>query len=275
MNFALFGLHRDSNATDPDQLVRRARAAEAAGFESLWVGDHILLPPGVDEAPRLETVTALTYLAAVTERVRLASGVFVLPQRQPVLLAKQLTSIDVLSRGRLMIGVGVGYIEAELTALGANLADRAARTDEYLAALRALWAAEQADFAGRFVTFAGTQRPLPVRPGGPPIIVGGMSASALRRVVQRGNGWYGWELTPDETKKALADLNAAADKHGRPAELGELEITITPPGTLDLDTARRYADAGVHRLCVQPQDTDPDTMDRLIGSVGDTLVGRT
>jgi alkanesulfonate monooxygenase SsuD/methylene tetrahydromethanopterin reductase-like flavin-dependent oxidoreductase (luciferase family) len=145
MRLALFGLHRDSNATDPDQLVRRARLAEEAGFESLWVGDHILLPPDVDVAPRLETVTALTYLAAVTSRVRLASGVFVLPQRQPVLLAKQLASVDVLSGGRLTVGIGVGYIEAELTALGASLADRAARTDEYLAALRTLWAAEQAD----------------------------------------------------------------------------------------------------------------------------------
>src|SRR4030081_1854162 len=100
MKLALFGLHRDSNATDPDALVRRARMAEEAGFESLWVGAHILLPPGVDAQPRLETVAALTFLAAVTGRVRVAAGVFVLPQRQPVLLAKQLTPIDVLAGGR-------------------------------------------------------------------------------------------------------------------------------------------------------------------------------
>ncbi|HEX4724353.1 MAG TPA: TIGR03619 family F420-dependent LLM class oxidoreductase [Pseudonocardiaceae bacterium] len=274
MKLALFGLHRDSNATEPDALVRRAILAEDAGFESLWVGDHILLPPGVDEAPRLETVTALTYLAAVTSRVRLAAGVIVLPQRQPVLLAKQLGSIDVLSRGRLTVGIGVGYIEAELTALGASLADRAARTDEYLAALRALWDAGPADFHGEFVEFAGRQRPLPVQPGGPPIVVGGMSRSAHRRAVQHGNGWYGWQLDPEETEKAIAALRETAERHPRPAELGDLEITITPPGVLDLDTARRYAEAGVHRLCVHPTDTEPDTMERLIHSVGDTLVGR-
>ena len=274
MKLALFGLHRDSNATDPDELVRRATLAEDAGFESLWVGDHIQLPPGVDEAPRRETVTALTYLAAVTNRVRLAAGVFVLPQRQPVLLAKQLGSIDVLSGGRLMVGVGVGYIESELTALGASLADRAARTDEYLAALRVLWDAAPADFHGEFVEFAGSQRPLPVQAGGPPIVVGGMSKSAHRRAVQHGNGWYGWELDPDDTAKALVALRETAERHPRPAELGDLEITITPPGVLDLDTARRYADVGVHRLCVQPADTEPATMDRLIDTVGDTLVGR-
>ncbi len=274
MDFALFGLHRDSNATDPDALVRRAALAEQAGFESLWVGDHILLPPGVDDQPRLETVTALTYLAAVTSRVRLAAGVFVLPQRQPVLLAKQLSSIDVLSGGRLTVGIGVGYVEAELRALGASLADRAARTDEYLAALRALWAPSSADFAGEFVSFAGSQRPLPVTKPHPPIVVGGMSASAHRRAVRHGNGWYGWQLDPSETASALAALRATAERHPRPAELGDLEITVTPPGVLDLDTARRYADVGVHRLCVQPTDTSPDTMDRLITSVGETLVDR-
>src|ERR1700730_2633108 len=101
MKLALFGLPRDDSATDPDVLVRRARLAEEAGFESLWVGDHIALPPGKGNPPRLEAMVALTYLAAVTSRVRLGVGLIVLPQRQPVLLAKQLTSIDVLSSGRL------------------------------------------------------------------------------------------------------------------------------------------------------------------------------
>lgn len=274
ISFGLFGLHRDTNATDPAALAARARRAEDAGFESLWVGDHILLPPGTDEAPRLEAVTTLTYLAAVTSRVRLAAGVLVLPQRQPVLLAKQLTSIDVLSRGRLTVGIGVGYVEPELTALGATLADRAARTDEYLAALHVLWQPAPADFQGRFVTFSGTQTPHPVQPGGPPVVIGGMSTPAMKRAVRHGNGWYGWQLTPDQTATAIADLRAAAQRYGRPAELGDLEITITPPGTLDADTARRYADVGVHRLCLHPAGTEPADMDRLIDTAADTLIGR-
>src|SRR5262245_64886590 len=129
MKLARFGLHRGSSV-DAETLARRARSAEAAGFESLWVGDHVALPfDGSDPPvqPRLEAVIALTYLAALTSRVRLGAGVIVLPQRQPVLLAKQLASLDVLSGGRLIVGIGVGYVEPELRALGASLADRGAR----------------------------------------------------------------------------------------------------------------------------------------------------
>jgi probable F420-dependent oxidoreductase len=269
MKLALFGLHRDESATDPAVLTRRARLAEEVGFESLWVGDHILLPPGPGDQPRLEVVTVLTYLAAVTSRVRLAAGVFVLPQRQPVLFAKQLASLDVLSGGRLIVGVGAGYVEDELSALGVALSERGARTDEYLAAMRALWASR--DFEGKFVSFTGIQRPLPVQQPHPPIVVGGESPSAVRRAVQHGNGWYGWTLDLDQTATALANLRRAASEHDRPASLGDLEITITPRDPLTVDLVRRYADLGVHRLAVLPP--DDTAMDGLITSTGD-LIGR-
>jgi len=139
VKFALFGLHRGTSI-QPDTMVREAKLAEESGFEAIWVGDHVALPRDLGDAaqvPRLEALVALSYMAAVTTRVRLGAGVIVLPQRQPVLLAKQLTSIDVLSKGRLTVGIGVGYVDAELRALGASLADRGARTDEYLAALHA------------------------------------------------------------------------------------------------------------------------------------------
>ena len=124
MKFGLFGLHRGPGIA-PDVLTRRAGAAEETGFESLWVGDHIALPadmPGSDD-PRLEALAALLYLAAVTTTVRLAAGVLVIPQRNPVLMAKQLTSLDVLSEGRLIVGVGVGHVEAELTAFGVSMSN--------------------------------------------------------------------------------------------------------------------------------------------------------
>jgi probable F420-dependent oxidoreductase len=274
LKIALYGLHK-GRGVEPETLVRRARLAEAAGFEALWVGDHIALPPGMGDPPRLEAVVALTYLAAVTSRVRLGFGVLVLPQRQPVLLAKQLSSLDALSAGRLTVGVGVGYIEPELSAFGVTLADRAARTDEYLAAMRALWGEPTPSFEGRFVSFADViERPRPVQRPHPPIVVGGHAPAAYRRAVQHGNGWYGWELDLEQTAQAIAALRATADRYERPAGLGALEITITPPGPLDLDTARRYADLGVHRLTVQPQSTADAAIDDLIASVGEKLTGQ-
>jgi probable F420-dependent oxidoreductase len=277
MKFALFGLHRGSSV-DSQVLERRARLAEEVGFESLWVGDHIALPftaGDPPDEPRLEALIALTYLAAVTSQVRLVAGVIVLPQRQPVLLAKQLASLDVLSRGRLTVGIGVGYVEPELRALGATLADRAARTDEYLAALRALWDEPVPSFAGRFVTFSDViERPRPLQRPHPPIIIGGHSPSAYRRAAQDGNGWYGWELDVAQTANALHELREAATRYERPATLGELEISITPPGMIDVETARRYADLGVHRLVFQPHTMMGTAIDELIAVVGETLIGR-
>ena len=280
MKLALFGLHRGGSA-DPDTLARRARRAEDVGFESFWVGDHIALPatppPGGDPSsqPRLEAVVALAYMAAVTTRVRLAIGVIVLPQRQPVLLAKQLTTVDVLSKGRLIVGIGVGYLEPELRALGATLNDRAARTDEYLAAMRALWDEPTPSFTGRFVSFSEViERPRPIQRPHPPIVIGGHSAAAYRRAVRSGNGWYGWELDPAKTAESLRALRDAAADGERPAALGPLEITITPPSIPDVDTVRRYADLGVHRLAIQPHTMDGSPMDDLIARIGDTLIGR-
>ncbi len=215
MRWGLYGLHKGTSA-DPEVLARRARRAEEAGFESLWVGDHVALPvdaPDAHDEPRLELVVCLAHLAAVTERVRLASGVAILPQRQPVLLAKQLTSIDVLSGGRLIVGVGVGYVEAELSALGASVADRGPRTDEHLAAMVALWDEPTPTFTGDFVSFSGVvERPRPVQRPHPPIVCGGHAPAALRRAATAGDGWYGWELGPDEVAATVATLRDA----GRP-----------------------------------------------------------
>jgi probable F420-dependent oxidoreductase len=276
MKLAVYGLHRGSSA-DPDTLVRRARLAEDIGIDELWVGDHIALPVDEDGDPadqsRLEAVVTLAHLAGVTTRIGLGFGVIVLPQRQPVLLAKQLASIDVLSKGRLTVGVGVGWVEPELTALGASLADRAARTEEYLAAMRALWDEPVPSFRGRFVSFDGVlQRPRPVQRPHPPIVLGGHTERSYRRAARFGNGWYGWDLDVEQAAESIARLRAAAGE--RPAELGELEITITPPGTPDLDTVRRYAQAGVGRLVIQPHTMDGTAIEELITTIGDTLVGR-
>lgn len=275
LRFGLYGMLRGSG-TDPATLAGRARRAEHAGFESLWVGDHIALPRDQGgRQPRLEVVVAISYLAAVTTGIRLGFGVLVLPQRQPVLLAKQLSSIDILSGGRLTVGVGVGYVEPELHALGVSPADRGARTDEYLAAMRALWTEPEPSFKGRFVSFAGIcQQPPPVQRPHPPIVVGGHSLAACRRAATTASGWYGVYLDVEEAGEALSRLRKVAADCERPGHLGELEITVTPPGRINLDTARRYADLGVHRLVIQPGTVDGSDMDELIETASATLIGR-
>jgi len=262
MRFALFGLHRGSSV-DPEVLARRARLAEDAGFEALWVGDHVALPFDAPDAalqPRLEAVIALTYLAALTRRVRLGVGVIVLPQRQPVLLAKQLASLDVLSGGRLTVGIGVGYVDRELRALGASLADRAARTDEYLAAMRALWDEPVPAFEGRFVSFDGVlQRPRPAQRPYPPIVIGGESPAAYRRASREGSGWYGWQQTPEQVAEIRKSLRE------------DLEITITPPIALDAGLVRAYEDVGVDRLVVQPPVATGAATEALIAATAELI----
>ena len=281
MKLGLFGLHRGSSA-DPEVLRRRAQRAEAVGFESLWIGDHIALPAGdpddtgnPGDEPRLEALSTLAFLAGATTGVHLAAGVIVLPQRQPILLAKQLTAIDVLSNGRLIVGIGAGYLEAELTAMGVPLAERGARTDEFLGALRALWDEPTPSFDGRFIAFRDViERPRPVQRPHPPIVVGGDSPAAYRRAVDSADGWYGWELDVDKTATALAALREMATRMDRRSDLPRLEITITPSGDVDLATARRYADLGVDRLAIQPDDYTGSAMDDLIERAADTLIGR-
>jgi probable F420-dependent oxidoreductase len=282
LKIGLFGIHRGAQA-EPDALARRAQMAEQAGFESVWVGDHISLPLGAEtvaayppEQHRLEAISALSFLAGITSRVRLGIAVIVLPQRQPLVLAKQLTTIDVLSKGRLIFGIGVGYVESELRALGVSMAERASRTDEYLAAIRAAWDERAPDFSGRYVAWANLmQRPLPVQRPGPPVIVGGSSAAAYRRALRLAHGFNGHNWTLEETAQRLGEIRTLAQTVERPAALGELEITVTPRELLDLDTARRYADLGVHRLTILPRDLDsPTAVEELIGTIGETVIGR-
>jgi probable F420-dependent oxidoreductase len=272
MEYALYALHRNEN-TEPRRLAAAARRVEEVGFESIWVGDHIALPADAPDSatePRLEALTTLTYLAAVTERVRLGVGVLVLPQRQPVLLAKQLTSIDRLSGGRLIVGVGVGYVEAELGAFGVALGERAARTDEYLDVLRALWRHDE-HHAGRFVTFDGVvQYPAPVQQPHPPVVVGGHARPALERAARAGDGWFGWDLTPDDVAPLLERLGEARARAGGP----RLEITIAPPDPfLSAETAARYAELGVDRLVLVPSEMNAETTDAVIEHAAEHLIG--
>lgn len=264
MKFGLFGLHRGPGIV-PDTLARRSVAAEQAGFESLWVGDHIALPPHLlgDKEPRLEALAALLYMAATTSTVRLAAGVLVFPQRHPVLLAKQLTSLDVLSKGRLIVGVGVGHVEAELAAFGVPMSERGRRTDESLERIREIWISplrSQAQAGNDHVV----QHPAPVQQPHPPIVVGGHSDAALARAARFATGWFGWLTPVDETKELINRLRDLIRVEQRPDLLGSFEITVAAPGAVGLDTVEQYEAIGVSRLVVGPDTAEGNEPDRFI-----------
>jgi probable F420-dependent oxidoreductase len=280
-----FGLHSVNLHTcaNPEAAAAIGRAAEAAGFESLWVADHVVLPdppvPGRPMPPDqqlLDPIVALTFLAAHTSRIRLGTGVIILPQRQAVVLAKQLASLDVLSKGRLIFGLGVGWCEPEMRSVGASFPDRGRIADEYLAAMRAVWTQPKPAFKGRFVSFEGVQAmPRPVQTPTPKIVVGGRTAPAFRRAVTQGHGWYGFGLDVPTTERFVAALREAAKKHPRPAELGRLEISVTPPSpeVPDAKTVDAYAAAGVDRLIIRPKpDMDAAALERFAADAGHALI---
>jgi probable F420-dependent oxidoreductase len=245
------GLH-----SRPDDLADTARLAESAGLESLWTGEHVVLPspqlptgqPMPPDYPYLDSLLALSWAAAQTTRLLLGTGIVVLPHHNPVVFAKQAATLDVLSKGRLRLGIGAGYQEREFAAVGVAHGDRGPLTDEYLDALERLWYDAAPEHHGRFVDFAGVDAyPRPVQQP-IPIIVGGHAKASLRRAVTRGHGWYGFMTTPESTARCLDALHAAAARFERPAALDALEITVTPYGPLTRDAASAYRDLGVDRV---------------------------
>jgi probable F420-dependent oxidoreductase len=278
----LFDLNTGA-CSEPETAARVARLAEDAGFDSLWAGEHVVLPdPRVPPSPMeptdaiLDPIIALTFLAAQTRRVRLGTGIIILPQRNPLVLAKEIASLDVLSGGRFIFGIGVGYLESEFRALGIPFKDRGPRTDEYLAAMRAIWSESAPAYRGRFAQFADVQAyPRPVQQPGPPIVVGGRSPGAYRRAVEQGAGWYGFALSVERTAESIAALRDTGERYARPTTLGPLEISVTPRGPVTLDDAKRYAALGVHRLILRPPAAaDAATVERFVHEVGETIIGR-
>jgi probable F420-dependent oxidoreductase len=282
LRFGLFSTNMGP-CVDPATMAHVARTAETAGFDSLWAGEHVVLPdprvppsPMEPQDPILDPVIALTYMAAHTSTIRLGTGIIILPQRNPLVLAKELASLDVLSGGRLIFGVGVGYLEPEFRALGIPFADRGPRTLDYLRAMQAIWSDGSREYSGRFVSYSGVQaQPQPAQRPHPPIVIGGRSPQAYHRVVALAHGWYGFGLNVDQTTEALAGLREASERYPRPPELGPLEISVTPRGAMDLNTTERFAALGVHRLILMPRgDLDAPALEQFVTSIGETLVGR-
>ena len=260
MKLGYFGINMGTLGTI-DACVRVAQRCEAAGYESVWTGEHVVVidpqeapSPLAPLTPVLDQGIAIATAAAQTERIHFGTGIILLPQRQPLILSKELATLDHATGGRLHVGFGVGYVPGEFEALGIPFEERGPRTTEHIEVLRAIWTQDQPSYSGRFTSFSGIQqRPRPLQQPHPPIYIGGMSKPALRRAVSHGNAYYGFFLDLATTEQIIEGLREAAKSVERDPALGELGISITPPaGLIDRDTIRRYQDLGVERLIVFP-----------------------
>jgi probable F420-dependent oxidoreductase len=278
-------LPTSGRAADPAALRDGAQAAEALGFDSVWVSDHVVIPARIEStypyspdgtfrlgptAPYFEPLAALTYLAGCTRRVRLGTHVLILPYRHPLLTAKTVATLDVLSGGRVDLGIGVGWMREEFEALGLDYYERrGAVTDEQLRILHLAWTEDLPSFEGEYYRFASLgAHPHPLQRPRPPIWVGGHTRAAIRRASRLGDGWLPLggrppaALPPEEIGAGIATLRATARAAGRdPATLGvcfSTGVTLTdrrdgvrpfhgPPETVAEDI-RRYQEAGVDRF---------------------------
>jgi probable F420-dependent oxidoreductase len=245
-----------------------AQTAEQAGFSFLAVNDHIIVPGTLGTAYPytqggawsasehghcFDQLATLAFLAGCTSRLRLLTSVMVVPHRPVIQTAKMLSTIDVLSSGRLILGVGAGWMPEEFQLLGAPFAERGAATDEYLEAFHQLWTEDRPSYKGRHVAFDDLIfAPKPLQPGGPPIWVGGESPAALRRTVKLGSGWYPGNNnqkmlmdTPERLKAGIAKLHAVAEKAGRDPASIDLGLIIQNPFEW---TAQRTQDNSARRL---------------------------
>jgi probable F420-dependent oxidoreductase len=201
----------------PDTVRALATRIEALGYDSIWTGDHVQF-----HNPTFESLTLLSHLAALTRRVRLGTSVYLLALRQPTIAAKTVATLDLLSGGRFVFGVGVGgEFPKEFEAVGVPHAERGRRVDEGIEVCRLLWTQAPASFEGRFLRFTDVSlSPRPVQPGGPPIWVGGRSHHPLRRAARVGDGWISYVVTPERFRQGLERIRVFANEAGRSLESG-------------------------------------------------------
>jgi probable F420-dependent oxidoreductase len=268
----------------PEMLTHLATTAERCGVESIWAIEHVVIPkgyestypydpsgkiPAPDQVPMPDPLIALAYAAAVTKTLRLATGILILPQRHPLYVAKEVASLDVLSAGRLTLGIGVGWLEEEFQALGIPFADRAARTAEMVRAMRSLWKPEPEPFRGKFFQWDLLEsHPKPVQQPGVPIVVGGHTELAARRAARYGDGFFPGVTDDEKLGWLLGIMREECAKVGR--DPATIEVTAGR-GVPDADSVRRLHDRGVSRFVLPPPAFDPDGITAGLERLGEFI----
>ena len=247
-----------------EQMVGLAQYAESLGFESLWTFEHVMVPVeyqskypyskdgkmgGGSDNPFLDPLIALAAVAAQTRTIRLGTGVNILSQANPLLLAKQAASLDVLSNGRFMLGAGIGWLKEEFEAMGVPFERRGARYDDYVVAMRKVWSGEVVEHQSEFINWSGFQSyPTPVQEGGVPVIIGGSKGKAFQRIAQLGDGWFAPTNNAAGLAPLLDPLKAACDEAGR--DYASVEITSMWDNQGGMEAIEAFADIGVSRVIV-------------------------
>jgi probable F420-dependent oxidoreductase len=285
MKFGIGGINSGAIAR-PENVLELARAAEQLGFESIWPFEHICVPlahgpyagtpdgqvPGGDRGAINEPLLQLAYVASATSRIRLATGALILPLHHPLYLAKQLATLDTLSHGRVLLGVVNGWMNEEYRALGIDWKTRGRRTEEAIAAMRALWREDAASFHGRHFNFDQVYSfPKPVQKNGIPILIGGVTRAAARRAARIGDGYYPIVPDPQRLKELLAVMRVEARGHGRNPD--EIEVTTGLPSA-DLDAARRLAEMGISRIILRVQGSQPEEIRAGVERLAEQIVRR-
>jgi probable F420-dependent oxidoreductase len=237
-----FSLSNNQGIEDVQSIIRLATRAEALGFDSVWASDHVFnvsyVYERIGDRPYYDPLTILSYIAAVTTRIGLGTSVLVLPYHHPMRLAKAAATLDVLSGGRVMLGVGVGVIAEELNAMGSPYAERGARTDEAITIMQALWTQARPSHDGHVYQFSGMAfAPKPIQKPHIPLLIGGVSRAAIRRAARVGNGWHPTALAPEVLQESMCYLAEQAQAAGR--EASEIPVSMSLP--LQSSRAGRYA----------------------------------
>ena len=271
----------------PAPLAHLACTAEEVGIESIWTVEHVVIPvgyqspypysdsgkiPGPEDSPIPDPVLPLAFAAAVTKTLKLGTGVMILPQRHPLYVAKEMATLDVLSNGRAILGIGSGWLREEFEALGIPFNERGARTNEMIRAVRSLWHDTAQPFAGKYYQWAAVEsHPKPVQKPGVPIVIGGHSEAAARRAARLGDGFFPARGDRATLTKLFQIIRDECAKTGRKPETIEL---TTGGGDLTLDRVRRYQDMGVARLTISPPGYDQDAVSKGLHEFGDRIIAK-
>lgn len=271
----------------PETLTRFAQAAEAAGIESLWTVEHVAVPvgyeskypyspdgkmPGPENSPIPDPILPLAFAAAVTKTIKLGTGILILPQRHPIYVAKEAATMDQLSNGRFLLGIGVGWLEEEFKALGIPFEDRASRTRECVDAIRSLWKEGPQSFEGKFFQWPAIEsNPKPVQAGGVPIVLGGHTDISAKRAARYGNGFFPALQDLGRIEHLKKVLSEECARVGRDAS--EIELSVGA-GFADLDYVKRAQDLGVARLGIAPPGFEMDTIQKGFDVLNDTILSK-